>query len=97
MYPSWHLGIGEPDYVFLVVHSFVNVSVVLEYMIALKNAQYNQLFSNHWMCRQWNDEQEKNLNISTFENWIKDVVHNHPIDPNDADDMDNVIMCSRPS
>ena len=50
-----------------------------------------------WTCRQWKEEQQRNPNISTFENWIKDVVHNHPIDPNDEDDMDMVMMCSRPS
>ena len=49
------------------------------------------------MCRQWKEEQLQNPNISTFENWIKDVVHNHPIDPNDEDDMDRVLLCSRPS
>jgi hypothetical protein len=32
-----------------------------------------------------------------FENWIKDVVRNHYVDPNDEDDMDRVMMCSRPS
>jgi hypothetical protein len=42
-------------------------------------------------------EQEVNPNISAFKNWIKDVVRNHPIDPNDEDDMNRVLMCSRPS
>jgi hypothetical protein len=42
-------------------------------------------------------EQEANPNISVFENWIKDVVRNHHVDPNDEDNMDRVLMCSRPS
>jgi hypothetical protein len=46
---------------------------------------------------QWKVEQEANPNISAFENWIKDVVRNHHVDPNDEDDMDRVLMCSRPS
>ena len=48
-----------------------------------------------WMYKQWKDEQGKNLSIFSFENWIKDVVHNHHIDPNNDDDMDKVVMCSR--
>ena len=32
-----------------------------------------------------------------FENRIKNVVHKHLIDPNDADDVDRVMMCSVPS
>jgi len=39
-------------------------------------------------------EQEANPNISPFENWIKDVVRNNPIDPNDEDDMDRSLMCN---
>jgi hypothetical protein len=39
----------------------------------------------------------KNPNICTFENWIKDSVHNQPMDPKNADDIDKVMMCSRPS
>jgi hypothetical protein len=50
-----------------------------------------------WTCRQWEEVQEGNPNTSTFENWIKDVVRNHHVDPNDEDDMDMVMMCSRPS
>jgi hypothetical protein len=50
-----------------------------------------------WTCRQWKEEQEANPNTSTFENLIKDVVRNHHVDPNDEDDMDRVMMCSRPS
>jgi hypothetical protein len=50
-----------------------------------------------WMYRQWKVEREANPNISAFENWIKDVVRNHPVDPNDEDDIDRVLMCSRPS
>ena len=49
------------------------------------------------MCRQWEDEHESNPNIPIFENWIRTVVHNHPADPNNADDMDRVLICSRPS
>ena len=47
------------------------------------------------MCKQWKDEHEINPIIPTFENWIGDVVHNHPIDPNDADNVDKVLMCNR--
>ena len=47
------------------------------------------------MCRQWEDKKGTNLGIATFEKWIRDVVHSHPVDPNDADDMDRDLMCSR--
>jgi len=49
------------------------------------------------MCREWKDEKDKNPNISTFENWIRDAVHNYPIDLNNEDNIDRVLMCSRPS
>ena len=42
-------------------------------------------------------EQEANPNTAAFENWVKDVVRNYPVDMNDEDDMDRVLMCSRPS
>jgi hypothetical protein len=50
-----------------------------------------------WMCRQWKDEHAETPNICTFENWIEDAVHNHPMDLNDADDIEMVVMCSKPS
>ena len=49
------------------------------------------------MCRQWEDEKETNPDIPQFEKWIKDVVHRQPVDPNNTDDMDRVLLCSRPS
>jgi hypothetical protein len=38
---------------------------------------------------------EAKPNTFTFKNWIKDVVRNHHVDPNDEDDMDKIMMCSR--
>ena len=49
------------------------------------------------MCRQWEDEKKTNPDIPIFEIWIKDVVHKHHVDPNNADDMDLVLLCNRPS
>ena len=49
------------------------------------------------MCRQWEEEKAANPDIPVFETWIRDAVHRHPVDPNNADDMDLVLLCSRPS
>ena len=49
------------------------------------------------MCRQWQEERGANPDIPVFEKWIRDAVHRHPLDPNNADDMDLVLLCSRPS
>ena len=49
------------------------------------------------MCRQWEEEKGTNPDIPHFEKWIKDVVHRQPVDPNNTDDMDRVLLCSRPS
>ena len=49
------------------------------------------------MCRQWQEEKGANPDIPVFEKWIRDAVHRHPLDPNNADDMDLVLLCSRPS
>ena len=49
------------------------------------------------MCRQWEEEKAGNPDIPIFEKWIRDAVHRHHVDPNNADDMDAVLLCSRPS
>jgi hypothetical protein len=49
------------------------------------------------MCRQWEEEQISNPHLPALGKWIRDVVHNHHVDTNDADDMDRVLMCTRPS
>ena len=49
------------------------------------------------MCTQWEEEKGANPDIPIFEKWIKDAVHRHPVDPNNADDMDRVLLFSRPS
>ena len=49
------------------------------------------------MCRQWEEEKGANPDIPTFEKWVKVAVHMHPVDPSNADDMDRVLLCSRPS
>ena len=49
------------------------------------------------MCRQWEDKKGTNPDILVFEKWIRNVVHKHPVDPNNADDMDRVLLCNRPS
>ena len=55
------------------------------------------LLLNVCMCKQWEEEKGLNPNIPIFEKWIKVAVHRHHVDPNNADDMDRVLLCSRPS
>ena len=49
------------------------------------------------MCRQWEDKKGIKPDTPLFEKWIKSAVHRHPMDPNNADDMDQVLLCSRSS
>ena len=49
------------------------------------------------MFRQWRDEHEANPNIATFDVWVRSAVYNHPHDPNNIDDIDRILLCSRPS
>ena len=49
------------------------------------------------MCRQWEEEKGTNPDTSPFDRWVKDAVHRQPVDPNNADDMDRVLLCGRPS
>ena len=49
------------------------------------------------MCRQWQVEKGANRDIPNFEKWIREAMHRHPVDTNNADDMDLVLLCNRPS
>ena len=49
------------------------------------------------MFRQWRDAHDANGNIEPFDVWVKKAVHTHPHDPNNGDDMDRILLCSRPS
>jgi hypothetical protein len=35
--------------------------------------------------------------MSPFIDWVKNVVHDHPMDVNNLEDLDRVLICSRPS
>jgi hypothetical protein len=49
------------------------------------------------MCEEWEENKVPNPDITPFEKWIKDAVHRQPMDPNNANDMDRVLLCSKPS
>ena len=49
------------------------------------------------MFRQWRDAHDANHNIEPFDVWVRKAVHNHSHDPNNIDDMDKILLCSRPS
>ncbi len=42
-------------------------------------------------------EQATNPNLPPFIDWVKNVVHGHPMDVNNPKDLDRVLLCSRPS
>jgi hypothetical protein len=42
------------------------------------------------------DKKRTNPDIRIIEIWIKDVVHRYPVDPNNENDMDQVLLYSRP-
>ena len=49
------------------------------------------------MFRQWREAHDANRNIEPFDVWVRKAVHNQPHDPNNIDDMDRILLCSRPS
>ena len=49
------------------------------------------------MFRQWRDAHDADRNIDPFDVWVKKTVHNHDYDPNNIDDVDRILLCSRPS
>ena len=49
------------------------------------------------MFRQWRDARDADRNIDPFDVWVKKAVHNGDYDPNNIDDMDRILLCSRPS
>ena len=49
------------------------------------------------MFRQWRDAHDANRNMEPFDVWVRKAVHTHPHDPNNGDDMDRILVCSRPS
>jgi len=42
-------------------------------------------------------EQSNNPNLPPFIEWVQNVVHGHPMDSNNLEDLDKVFLCSRPS
>jgi hypothetical protein len=49
------------------------------------------------VSRQWREEHDANPNIPAFDVWVRRAVHNHPHDSSNSDDMDRILLCSRPS
>jgi hypothetical protein len=47
------------------------------------------------MCRKWEQEETFNHMTPPFTKWVKSVVH--PIDPCNEDELDAMLLCSKPS
>jgi hypothetical protein len=47
--------------------------------------------------KKWKLEQANNPNLPPFIEWVQNVVHDHPMDSNNLEDLDKVLLCSRPS
>jgi len=47
------------------------------------------------MCRKSEQEEAHDLMTLSFIEWVKGVVHGHPIDPNNGDELDVVLLCSK--
>jgi hypothetical protein len=41
-------------------------------------------------------EQAFDPNMPPFNEWVKVIVHGHPMDPNNLEDLDKVLFCSKP-
>jgi hypothetical protein len=49
------------------------------------------------VSRKWKEAHDANITIEPFDVWVRKAVHDHPQDPNNNDDMDRILLCSRPS
>ncbi len=48
-------------------------------------------------CRKWEQEEACNPMTPPFTEWVRSVVHGHPIDPNNEDELDAMLLCNKPS
>lgn len=64
-----------------------------DYFITYQRHSYS--YSNPNDCAS-KDKHETSPNIWMFENWIKYVVHNHCVDPNNINEMNGVILYNTP-
>ena len=51
----------------------------------------------HAYCRKWRELEARDPSISAFQDWIRGAVGPHSIDVTSADDMDALLMCTKPS
>jgi hypothetical protein len=51
----------------------------------------------HVQCRKWRAEHEEDPSIPSFEEWIRGAIGPHCIDVTNPEDMDRLLMCTKPS
>jgi hypothetical protein len=49
------------------------------------------------MCKKWEQKEAFNPMTPPFIEWVKSVVHGHPIDLDNEDELDVVLLCSKQS
>jgi len=50
-----------------------------------------------YMCKKWKLEQVSNPNTFPFMEWVKNVVHGQPMDLGNLENIDRMLLCSRPN
>jgi hypothetical protein len=54
-------------------------------------------FMSTFSCRIWKVEQEQNPSIPQFQDKVKVAMESHPLDVTNTDEMDCLLLCSKPS
>jgi hypothetical protein len=50
------------------------------------------------MCRKWEQEEAFDPPMTLpFIEWVRSVVHGHPIEPDNEDELDAMLLCNKPS
>jgi hypothetical protein len=47
------------------------------------------------MCRKWEQEEVSNPMTPPFIEWVRSVMHGHPIDLNNENELDAMLLCNK--
>jgi hypothetical protein len=58
---------------------------------------YSQWALYDYLCKKWKLEHATNPNMLPSIERVKNIIHGHPMDLNNLEDLDRVLLCNRPS
>ncbi len=61
------------------------------------NSNPLSIHGSNSMCRKWEQEATFNPMTPPFIEWVRSVVHGHPIDLDNEEELDVVLLCNKSS